>query len=86
VATSDSNNSLPGYGWTRTYGGTMAQIAGAGIDIDAQAGTVDLHGEDIHIYGNRSVNIGGVDVNIGSVSDLSTDYGGINLVATGYDT
>ena len=86
IATSSSNNAIPGYGWTRTYGGSMAQITGSGIDIDAENGTVDLFGKYVNIYGNHSVNIGGIDVNIGSTSDLSSTYGGINLVATGYNS
>ena len=85
VATSSSKNAIPGYGWTKTYGGTMAQIEGPGINMDADRGILDLFGDNINIYGNYAVNIGGVEVNIGSVSNNSNNYGGINLVATGYN-
>lgn len=103
IATSDSKNAIPGYGWTRTYGGSHAQIIGAALNIDtvdgnidvlapnniniAAGNTVDIHANEIvNIVGDKVVNIGGTQINIGSTSDLATDFGGINIVAAGYNS
>ena len=97
------NNSTGTSGYVQTYDGTLASITGAGMEIDANTGLVDIYGEHEiklrsgeHIYiaaddvvdivGNREVNIGGTTINIASSSTSADDVGGINLVATKYDT
>ena len=91
IAMSYSEASDNNGGWNRTYDGSLASITGAGIDIDAAAGTIDLKAGskislkaksqidlasgDIVITGNNSVNIGSKWINIGST-------GGINIVTT----
>ena len=63
IATSDSSNSNGEYGgWIKTYNGSLAQIRGAGIDIDTVASTIDIHAQDVSINGDRSVNIIGVSI------------------------
>ena len=104
VATSDALHSVDGYGFTRTYDGTLAAIEGASLNIDAVAGTLEIlahnridmkSGGDIYIaanekvdiVGNKSVNIGGTQINLGSTTiDGSNVQGGINIVATAYGT
>ena len=77
--------------FTRTYNGTIAQIKGAAMEYDAQAGTVDitaeneiniatggylhLTGENVEIVGNNTVDIGGTTINIASVTRDGTTYG-----------
>lgn len=101
IAVTDSSNSVDGCGWMQTYNGGLGQIRGAGMDIDVAAGKISitaenkiylgtgnilkLEGHDVFIEGTNSVNIGGVTINIGSNSALSNEYGGINLIATGYN-
>lgn len=91
IAMSYSEASDNNGGWNRTYDGSLASITGAGIDIDAAAGTIDLKAGskitlkaksqidlasgDVFITGNNSVNIGSKWINIGST-------GGINIVTT----
>lgn len=77
-------------GWNKVYDGTLASIKGAGIDIDAAEGTIDMYAGskmtlraksqldlasgDIQITGNHSVNIGSKWINIGTVD------GGISII------
>jgi hypothetical protein len=68
MAMSDSSDSRPGYGWSKTYGGSLSGLAGPGIDIDPETGTIDLHGNYASIRGEETVEIMGVQVNIGSSS------------------
>ena len=79
-------------GWNKVYDGSLASITGAGLDIDAVEGTIDLYAGskislkaksqlqlvsgDIQITGNHSINIGSKWVNIGS------ENGGINIIST----
>lgn len=96
IATSDSSNSGGGkFGWIKTYNGSLAEISGAAMNVDAAAGRVDLFagneiniaaGETVNITGDKFVNIGGVQINIGSESNQTQQWGGINLVATSYNT
>ena len=75
VATSDALHSIDGYGFTRTYDGTLAAIEGASLNIDAVAGTLEIlahnridmkSGGDIYIAANEKVDIvGNKSVNIG---------------------
>ena len=87
VATSPS---ISGGGFTRTKDGTLAQIQGAGIAIDAEAGTVDItakntitigSGKDVYIGANEKVDIvGNKSVNIGgttiNIASATTDPNG----------
>ena len=88
IATSDSSDSVSGegyiYGWSKTTNGSLAALAGPGVDVDPQTGEIDLHGKNIGIIGSHSVNIGGVQVNITSDS-TGANMGGINLVAANYN-
>lgn len=88
---SNGKNTNPLRGWNRTQDGTLSSITGAGLNIDASAGTLDLYAEskitlrsksqldlasgDIQITGNNSINIGSKWINIASTS-------GINVVNT----
>lgn len=112
VATSNGtakDNSTKGF--VRTWDGTLAQINGESLNIDAVAGTIDIEarnqiniksghnvyiaaGEDVDIVGNRSVNIGGTEINIaslhvqdadGNILDETVPVTGINLIAGGLD-
>lgn len=90
VATSNSDYSLNGYGFTRTYDGSLAQITGAGMDIDTVAGTTSIYaknelkmesggfikiaGNDIEIVGNKKVTIGGAMINIATLVKEGTTY------------
>ena len=92
IATSYSDASQNDGGWNRTYDGSLASIIGAGIDIDAAEGTIDLKAGskitlkaksvldlasgDIQITGNNSVNIGSKWINIGTLD------GGIRIINT----
>ena len=100
VATSSSEDSSNGF--TRTYDGTLAAIRGASLDVDAVAGTISLEAENridiksgsdlyiaannkVDIVGNKEVNIGGTTINIAAATTEGT-VGGINIVATRYDS
>ena len=81
-------------GFTRTYDGTLASITGAALNINADDGIIDINAgntiniaanENVNIVGNKEVNIGGTIINIGSIGN-DTNYGGINLIATAYNT
>ena len=81
VATSPSDS---GGNFTRTHDGTLAQIKGAAMEQDAEAGTINikaeneiniasggylsLAGQSVDIVGNDYVNIGGATINIASVT------------------
>ena len=98
VATSNSDDSF--HGFTKTYDGTLAQIRGAGMDLDAATGTVEIFarnqiniksGGNIYIAANDRVDIvGNREVNIGGTTiniAAATDngtVGGINIIATRY--
>ena len=85
VATSNSDYSLNSYGFTRTYDGSLAQITGAGMDIDTVAGTTSIYaknelkmasggfikiaGKDVEIVGNKKVTIGGAMINIAALDN-----------------
>ena len=85
LAMSDSTDARPGYGWSKTHNGSLAQLAGPGIDIDPETGTIELNSNHATIRGEDTVEIMGVEVNIGSDSTNPNHYGGINLVASYYD-
>lgn len=88
-------------GFVRTYNGTYAQISGAALKIDAQAGTVAITAENnidiasgntVNIGANEDVNIvGNKEVNIGGTTinigaiTNSGAVGGINIIATAYN-
>ena len=96
IATSYSEkssvNDNPLGGWNKVTDGSLDSIIGAGIDIDAAAGTIDLKAGskislkaksqldltsgDIQITGNNSINIGSKWINIGAAN------GGINIIST----
>ena len=90
------------YGFVKTTDGSLTSITGASLNIDAEEGIIDLKAanninimsgnslyiaadERVDIIGNREVNIGGTTINIGSTSE-SNSVGGVNIVATAYDT
>lgn len=100
IAMSFSGNSaataaVPLGGWNKVVDGSIASISGAGMNVDAAAGTIDMYAGskitlraksqldlasgDIQITGNNSINIGSKWVNIGSAN------GGINIVSTNID-
>lgn len=78
VATSDSLHSMNGYGFTRTYDGTLAAIQGASLNIDAVSGQLEIlaenridmkSGGNIYIAANEKVDIvGNKAVNIGGTT------------------
>ena len=79
VATANSDDvEKPGDGWSKTYDGKLAAITGASLDIDADAGIVDIKaqnqiniqsGHNVDIAANANVNItGNQSVNIGGTS------------------
>lgn len=86
IAMSYSDITISGGGWNKTYDGSLASITGAGLDIDAAAGTIDMYAnssltaragsnmylasDEIQITGNSLVNIGGKRVNIGANSGV----------------
>ena len=80
-------------GFVRTFDGTLAQINGAALDVNAADGTVNIKAlnnisiasADVNIVGNRAVNIGGTTINIAGEAS-GVDVGGVNIVATKYDT
>lgn len=94
VATGSSATSGTGgtAGFVRTYDGTLASMEGAALNVNADDGeitikavnNVSVSAADVNIVGNKSVNIGGTTINIGSTSTLTEDWGGINLVASSY--
>jgi len=51
--------------------------------LDADTGLLDLFGENVSIVGNKSVNIGSVEINIGANGTKAA--AGVNIVAAGYD-
>lgn len=60
-------------GWNKLYDGSLANIAGADMDIDAEAGTINLKGRSsITLESNANINL--------------TGNGGINLSGNGYIT
>lgn len=77
VATSSSEDGNGG-GWTRTYDGSLAAIKGAGMDIDAVEGKINLYAENelniqsggnLEIAANDNVTIlGNKEVNIGGTT------------------
>lgn len=103
VATANSTDVInAGNGWTQTYDGTFVtkRIQGAKLDIDTEAGTIDMlaenridikSGSDLYIAANDNVAIvGNNSVNIGGAqiniaADGSGNQGGIHLVATDYE-
>jgi len=103
VATANSADVInAGNGWTQTYDGTFVtkRIQGAKLDIDTEAGTIDMlaenridiqSGSDLYIAANDNVAIvGNNSVNIGGAqiniaADGSGHQGGIHLVATDYE-
>lgn len=90
VATANSIDARSGgtWGWTKISGGTYAQIHGAGIDIDADAGRIaiesdnliEMHSKDVSVRGDGSVTIAGPEINILSQASESV-ASKINLVA-----
>ena len=67
--------------------GTIAILAQNQIDIQSGGNVEIAANEDVNIYGNKAVNIGGTTINIGSTTiEDTTITGGINLVATAYNT
>ena len=86
IATADSSSSSSDpdhpeniYGWVKTYNGSLAQITGAAINVDADAGDIEIMAqhnvdiaanEDVNIHGDKTVNITGTDINI-----ISQDFG-----------
>ena len=97
VATGSSATSGTGgtAGFVRTYDGTLASMEGAALNVNADDGeitikavnNVSISSADVNIVGNRSVNIGGTTINIAAESnETNAAVGGINLVATKYDT
>ena len=111
VATSNGSGGEGTKGFVRTWDGTLAQINGESLNIDAVAGIIDIEarnqiniksghsvyiaaGEDVDIVCNRSVNLGGTEINIASLHVQDADGNdtgeiapvtGINLVAGGLD-
>ena len=95
VATSSSKEggAIGTSGFVRTRDGTLASIAGAKLDINADDGEIRLMAANnlylasnqVDIVGNDVVNIGGAQVNIVSLTKGGTSYnaGGINLIASG---
>ena len=99
VATSGSDDAAGGF--TQTFDGTLAQITGAALDIDAVAGKISLEaqnqidiksGGNLYIAADDKVDIvGNREVNIGgttiNIASATNDgsVGGINIVSTRYD-
>lgn len=71
-AISDSDNSLNGHGWVKTYEGGIAGIHGALLNVDAVTGIIDMSGGQINLttQGNES----------------NQHYTGINMISTYYDS
>ena len=88
---SSSTTAQPLGGWNKVTDGSIASITGAGMNIDAAVGTIDLYAGskmvlrakselellsgDIQITGNNCINIGSNLVNIAATS-------GINIINT----
>lgn len=52
-------------GWNRTHDGSLASITGAGIDIDAEAGTMDIYaGSEVNLRSGSNMYIGADDLQI----------------------
>lgn len=75
VATSDSKSSVPGSGFVKTDSGSLAQIKGTALNIDAAEGNISIlapnnidigAGKTVSIAANENINIhGNKAVNIG---------------------
>ena len=99
IATANSNETSGFGGWVQTSDGTLAQIKGAHLDIDAEDGNITIEaekelllrsngllklvGHDVNITGEQSVNIGGPTLNLGAAAANGTPSS-INLIATTY--
>ena len=84
VATSYNDLSGTDGGFTRTYDGTLAQIKGAGMDYDAQKGTVDIYGEHlVNLKSGKSVYIAaGDNVDIIGNKEVNIGGGSINIAGS----
>lgn len=71
-------------GWTRTHDYSLAAITGANLKIDAEAGTVDIEGQNqINIKAGNKVYIGAKeDVEI--VGNKNVKIGGSNIYISSY--
>lgn len=59
-------------GWNRTHDGSLASITGAGIDIDAEAGTMDIYaGSEVNLRSGSNMYIGADDLQITGNSRVS---------------
>lgn len=99
VATADSSQSGTGNtaGFVKTRDGTLAQIVGAKLAIDAENGNIvmeaennitikagaelDLGSVNVNITGSNSVNIGGSQINIVSSNKTENQYTGIKIMS-----
>ena len=80
--TAAQNGKAETKGWNRTADGRLADIKGAAIDIDTQAGeltikaqhslsllcngTIDISGKDVEITGSKSIKMGSASIELGT--------------------
>ena len=83
VATYNSNEVSGTGGWVRTSDGTLAQIKGASLDINAVDGILDLTAEnEIRIRSGHQLYLA-ADDNINIIGNKQIDIGGANINIAG---